>query len=59
MAAAVSAEIFRGDDFEFVGEEALFDEPDLIARGIKRNGAIMPGTSADGDVHWLVKSVIG
>ncbi len=47
------AEIFRGDDFEFVRQQPLFDEQNRISRGIESNGAIMPGTSADVDIHAI------
>jgi hypothetical protein len=45
--------ILRGYDFEFVREQALFNEPDGVPRGIESDGAIMPGASADGDIHMF------
>jgi hypothetical protein len=46
-------EIFRGDDFELVGEPVLIDEQNFVPRGIEGDGAIMPGASADGDIHAI------
>ena len=56
-------EMARRDDFEFVRQQSLFDQPNRVARAVKGDGAIMPGAAVDSDVHlfwnrlnqWLVK----
>ena len=45
------AEIWGGDDFEFVREQPLLDEEDGVLRAVKGDGAEMPGAALDGDVH--------
>ena len=49
------AKIFRGDDFEFVREQSLFDEQNGISRAIKGDGAKMSRASANGDVHFFLE----
>ena len=51
MARGGFAEIFGGDDFEFVRQQPLLDEQNGVARAIKSDGAKMLGAAADGDVH--------
>ena len=34
----------------------MFNEENGVPRGIESDGAIMPGTSADGDVHMFAKA---
>ena len=48
------AEIFGGDDFEFVREQPLFDEPDGVMRAVKGDGAAGSRAAADGDVHKFI-----
>ncbi len=51
------AEIFRRDNFEFVGKQALLNEQDRLSRGVEGDGAMMPGAPADGDIHMIRQSV--
>jgi hypothetical protein len=45
------AEIARGNDFEFVRQQALLNEQHGILFGVEGDGAVMPGLAAKGDVH--------
>lgn len=41
------------DDFEFVWQEALLNQQDLIVPAVKRDGAMMTCLAANSDVHGL------
>ena len=47
------AEIFRGDDFELMREQPLFDEQDGIACAVEGDGAVVLRAAADGDIHGI------
>src|SRR5690606_14439438 len=47
------AEVTRPDDLESVGQQALLDEPDLIAVRVEGDGAEVARASGDGDLHWV------
>ena len=40
-----------GDDFEFMREQPLLDEPDAVARLVKPDRPVMPGLTLVGDIH--------
>ena len=45
------AKVRSGDDFEFVREQSLLNEPDAISRRVKPNGAVMPRLALVGNLH--------
>ena len=57
MACGGFAEIFRGNNFEFVRQQPLLDEQNGIPRAVEGDGAVMLGASADGDVHIFIKAL--
>ncbi len=55
MARCGFAEIFGGDNFEFVRQQPLLDKQDGIVRAVEGDGAVRLRATADGDVHKFIK----